>query len=292
MRRRAGGEDPPAYFRKAKKGRGAAPPGRGILDSPWIAALVALFAWWFSTGAILWAVSRADGRGRGAHGRAVLAALPVLVAGVAGAIASAGQPGAAYLPFLSALAIWGWIELAFLTGCVTGPSRAPLSPVARGGARFRAAWLVLAWHELLLAAGMLALFWLTWGAETRLAFWTYAVLWGARISAKLNIFLGVPRINEAFLPGTLAHLPSYFRRGPASWLFPVSVLALTAAALVWTGRAVATGEAGFALLATLTGLALLEHWLMVLPLPDERLWRWALPAPRTDMGEGERRHGF
>jgi putative photosynthetic complex assembly protein 2 len=29
----------------------------------------------------------------------------------------------------------------------------------------------------------------------------------------------------------------------------------------------------------LTALALLEHWLMVLPLPDERLWRWMLPGP-------------
>ncbi len=103
------------------------------MDTPWIAALIALFVWWFSTGAILWAVKRADGRGRGAHGRVVMAGLPLLIAGAAGAIVSAGQPGAAYLPFLSALAIWGWIELAFLTGCVTGPSRAPLSPVARGG---------------------------------------------------------------------------------------------------------------------------------------------------------------
>lgn len=252
------------------------------MDSPWIAALVALFVWWFSTGAILWAVKRADGRGRGAHGRAVLAGLPALVAGVAGVIVSAGQPGAAYVPFLSALAIWGWIELAFLTGCVTGPSRAPLPRLTTGGARFRAAWAVLAWHELLLTAGLVAVFALTWGAETQMAFWTYAVLWGARISAKLNIFLGVPRINEGFLPEPLAHLPSYFRRGPASALFPVSILCLTGAVFAWVARVAVTGEVGFALLATLTALALVEHWLMVLPLPDERLWRWAMPAPRGD----------
>ncbi len=151
---------------------------------------------------------------------------------------------------------------------------------------------MLAWHELLLTAGLVALFLLTRGAESQLAFWTYAVLWGARISAKLNIFLGVPRINEAFLPGPLAHLPSYFRRGPASWLFPVSILALTAAAFCWIERAAVTGQAGFVLLATLTGLALLEHWLMVLPLPDERLWRWALPAPRGNLRKGEGGHGF
>ncbi len=263
-----------------------------MLDNPWIAALIALFTWWFSTGAILWAVKRADGQGRGAHGRVVLAGLPVLVAGVAGAIVSADMGGAAYLPFLSALAIWGWIELAFLAGCVTGPSRAPMPHLARGGARFRAAWSVLAWHELLLTAGLAGLFWLTRGAANDLAFWTYAVLWGARISAKMNIFLGVPRINVEFLPAPLAHLPSYFRRGPVSWLFPVSILGLTAAVYCWMERTVVTGEAGFALLATLTGLALLEHWLMVVPLPDERLWRWALPAPKTDLRKGEGGHGF
>ena len=35
---------------------------------------------------------------------------------------------------------------------------------------------------------------------------------------------------------------------------------------------------GHALLAALTALALLEHWFMVLPLPDQKLWRWMLPA--------------
>jgi putative photosynthetic complex assembly protein 2 len=262
------------------------------LDQPWIAALVALFVWWFSTGAILWAVKRADGRGRGAHGRVVLCGLPVLVAGVAGTIVTAGQPGAVYVPFLSALAIWGWVELAFLTGCVTGPSRSPMPCGTSGGQRFRAAWAVLAWHEILLTLGLLGLWALTRGAANDLAFWTYAVLWGARISAKLNIFLGVPRINVEFLPAPLSHLPSYFRHGPVSWFFPVSILALTAAVLCWIERVVTTGETGFALLASLTALALLEHWLMVVPLPDAKLWRWALPAPKTTLPEGEGRHGF
>ena len=34
---------------------------------------------------------------------------------------------------------------------------------------------------------------------------------------------------------------------------------------------------GHVLLAVLTALALLEHWFMVLPLPDQKLWRWMLP---------------
>ena len=54
---------------------------------------------------------------------------------------------------------------------------------------------------------------------------------------------------------------------------------------------------GFALLTAMTALALLEHWLMVLPLPDARLWRWMLPeAPgpilKTSRQDPEGHHGF
>jgi hypothetical protein len=35
---------------------------------------------------------------------------------------------------------------------------------------------------------------------------------------------------------------------------------------------------GFVLLTVLTALALLEHWFMVLPLPDQKLWTWMLPS--------------
>ncbi|WP_306372378.1 DUF3623 family protein [Roseovarius gaetbuli] len=51
---------------------------------------------------------------------------------------------------------------------------------------------------------------------------------------------------------------------------------------------------GFALLAAISGLALLEHWLMVLPLPDAKLWRWMLPAPKSsnDTTRPEGHHGF
>ncbi|MDZ7599695.1 MAG: DUF3623 family protein [Desulfobacterales bacterium] len=44
--------------------------------------------------------------------------------------------------------------------------------------------------------------------------WTFAVLFFARVSAKLNLFFGVPRINTEFLPRPLAHLPSHFRIAP------------------------------------------------------------------------------
>ena len=120
-------------------------------------------------------------------------------------------------------------------------------------------------------------------AANPFGFYTFAVLFLARISAKLNLYLGVPRINTEFLPETLVHLPSHFRRARMNVMFPLSVTALTFATGCWLERlAMAPTSAqvvGYALLTALTALALLEHWFMVIPLPDAKLWRWLLPAP-------------
>ncbi len=49
-----------------------------MIDSPWIAALFALFVWWFSTGAILWVVKNADRGGPDAHLLSGIFGLPFL----------------------------------------------------------------------------------------------------------------------------------------------------------------------------------------------------------------------
>ncbi len=259
------------------------------------AALATLFVWWFSTGAILCAVRHADRGHPAAHGRNVFFGVPLLVAGVLGLGWSLGRNdvAGAYAGFLSAIAIWGWIELAFLSGIVTGPSRLACPPGTRGWDRLKRAWDTVAWHELTLVAALLLVALASAGAVNTVAFWTFAVLFAARISAKLNIFLGVPRVNVEFLPAPLAHLPSHFRQRRLNWLFPISVTALALAVAWWIAHLAAAATAaeavGFAILAVLTALALLEHWLMVLPLPDAKLWRWMIPAPKT---LGEKTHGL
>ncbi len=259
-----------------------------MLENPWITALAALFLWWFSTGLLMWRVRVADNGGRDAHSWSVLLTLPLLAAGIVGARLTAADatPAGAFLAFLSAMAVWGWIELAFLSGLITGPSTAPCPPGASTWARFRSGALALAWHEAALFAGLAAIEVSTRGGEHRFAFWTYAILFGARISAKLNLFLGVPRFHAEFLPRALSHLPSHFRRAEMNALFPVSITLLSLAAYRWLDRlwnAETPGaETGFVLLLSLTLLALLEHWFMVLPLPDQKLWRWMIPAHRTD----------
>ena len=261
------------------------------MTSPWIAALVALFAWWFSTGAILAVVKRADAGGRSAHVWAVLLALPVLVLGAGMFVDTLGrtETGAVYAAFLAALMVWGWIEMAFLCGVITGPNRMRTPEGTPEWERFVRAWGAVAHHELLLLAALLAMGWAVaqagpGGAANPFGFYTFAVLFGARISAKLNLFYGVPRINTDFLPQALSHLPTHFRIRRFNWLFPISVTGLTFATGFFLERllaAPAPHEAvGWALLTAITALALLEHWLMVIPLPDEKLWRWMLPEPQ------------
>jgi hypothetical protein len=117
------------------------------------------------------------------------------------------------------------------------------------------------------------------------ALWTFAVLWTMRLSAKLNIFLGAPNIAEAFLPAHLGYLATYFRRRPLNALMPVSVTAATVVlvlmAVAMTDPAAGPFERTALMLAgSLLALAILEHWLMFLPIPPTLLWTWGLESRR------------
>lgn len=256
-------------------------------DNPWLAAVVTLFLWWFSTGVILWRVRVADNGTAQDHLNSVLFGLPLLVIGVMAAAVSLPDLSAKgiYLAFLAALALWGWIELAFLSGVITGPNTKPCPPYATDTDRFWCAVGTIAWHELTLIATLVALGVASYHAANPFAFGTFALLFVARIFAKLNLFFGVPRINTQFLPRPLAHLPSHFRMGRITAFFPISVSALTVLSALLLERVINTDHSGMAvgyvLLTCLCLLALLEHWFMVLPLPDEKLWRWMMPAPKT-----------
>jgi hypothetical protein len=189
-----------------------------------------------------------------------------------------------YRGFLSALAIWGWIELAFLTGVVTGPVNQPLLAEAprNGNVSFApgapSPITRCCWPSRVSCDGLRELR----GREQVAALDLSRPLRRADFSAKLNLYFGVPKINTEFIPEHLNHLPSHFRTARMNWLFPISITGLTLApCLGWSRfrRRPAGPNRRLSLLVTrLTALALLEHWLMVLPLPDERLWRWMLPA--------------
>lgn len=263
-----------------------------MLSAPWIAVLIAMFSWWFSTGIILLAVRRADIGRSMTHGKLVAFYMPLFALGLAGLVVSAGAltVTSVYVAFLSVLLIWGWIELAFLTGIVTGPERRPCPPGLVGWARFTRAWHALSHHEMLLLCGLLIVTVVTTGSDNTFGFWTYIILFTARISAKLNLFFGVPRINTEFMPKPLQHLKSYFRQGNVTAAFFLGVTFLSLTAACFGERMIAAETAasmvGFALLTALATLAALEHWVMVIPLPDAKLWRWMLPAAHSTTKTG------
>jgi len=243
--------------------------------------LYALFIWWFSTGLIVYL----DGLPRRTFRLSMAAATLLLVLALWGGAASADDVSraGAWCGFTVGLLAWGWIELSFLTGWVTGPWKQPCPADATGLRRARYALAAILWHELaiIVMAVLLAFVTLDRGNET--AFWTFAILWAMRSSAKLNVFLGVRNLAEEFLPPHLKYLESFFTRRPMNLLFPLSVTGGTvAAALLFLAASSADASPFVAtsatLLGTLLALAVLEHWLLVLPLPATALWKWSLAA--------------
>ena len=125
--------------------------------TPWIATLIALFVWWFATGAILLVVKHADRYGLRARRLATFAGLPMMLFGIWGyeiSLTDTSVTGA-YIAFLSALGIWGWIELAFLTGVISGPIQKPCPPNVPEWERFLRAWGTVAFHEILLVGALI-----------------------------------------------------------------------------------------------------------------------------------------
>lgn len=242
-------------------------------------ALYTLLLWWFSTGVILYL----NGLPRSTHKWTMGAATVLLGVSLAGVAVTANDTrvSGAYLAFTAALMVWAWQELGFLLGYVTGPRRRALPPGARGWRRVGHAVMAILYHELALIGLGAAVLALTWGLPNLVAAWTFGVLWLMRLSAKLNVFLGVRNLNEQFLPEHLRYMHSYFRQRPSNGLFPVSVIGVTIlAAGTWHGAVALSASAfettAYSFVAMLLSLALLEHWFMVLPLPSERLWDWGL----------------
>ncbi len=73
-----------------------------------------------------------------------------------------------------------------------------------------------------------------------------------------------------------------------NFLFPLSVTAssIVTARLIQLYLSAADDfhATSYALLSSLLGLAVLEHWFMVLPLPSEKLWSWAFKSGRSARG--------
>jgi putative photosynthetic complex assembly protein 2 len=242
-----------------------------------VPVLFVVAAWFVSTGVVIMLDRLPPATFRWSLGGMALVAAGGLW--LARHVAADVSPRGAYLGFAAALAVWGWHEMSFLMGIVTGPRREPLPFGTTGWTRFRMAAATLIWHEIALAATAVAMLALTWGQPNQVAGIAFAILFAMRVSAKLNIFLGVPNLTVDFLPAKLVYLKSYFRVAHYNPLFPVSVAVGSVAALL-LGEAASVaapgGAVGCTMLAALVALGVLEHWFLVLPMKDAALWRWAM----------------
>ena len=244
-------------------------------------ALPLLFAtvlWFVATGFVLWLDKLPS------HTWPVSITMATIASGFAmgGIIATAEETSAwaAYVAFACALVLWGWHELSFLMGFVTGPNRNPCPPDARGWRRFRLAAATLIYHEVAMFVCLLVMAAATWGKPNQTATLTFLLLFVMRLSAKFNIFAGVPHLSTEMMPDHMRYLASYFRIAPPRWFFILSVsgIAVLAAWLADLALSSRGGIAtGYALAFALVALAFLEHGFLVVPWQDTAIFRWAMP---------------
>ena|SRR6056297_1196081 len=252
--------------------------------------LFVVFVWWFATGVVLLL-----GRlGKSTFGWSFAFATVVLVMSLIGLSISSESLSTTniVISFSCVIGIWAWHEMAFLFGYITGPRTLPSPKGAEGWNRFTHAFSALLYHELALFATLVIVVAITWGNDNLYGLAAFAILWVMRISAKLNIFFGVPHFSDDLLPPHLSHLATYFRVRPPSLFFGITVTLSAAVAAALLGRllfGVDLSEAdtvGLSVSLCLLLLAILEHGFMILPVKDANLWRWAMIDPPARQKKG------
>jgi putative photosynthetic complex assembly protein 2 len=247
-----------------------------VIDVVWACVFTAM-CWWFGTGVILWL----DRLPPASFRWSLLGWTMLLILSFKGVYESMREVSVAnaYLAFGSVIVMWGWHELAFLTGWITGPRKVALTEGAQGWQRFKESVQVMLHHEVALLLNFGILWLMQKDQPNHVALCTYALLWFMRLSAKLNLYFGVPQNGAQYLPSHLVYLASYFRtRLITPWfVISISVAIGTWCWLVWQAQQGAMAiTTGWVMLATLLGLAIVEHLIMIFPLPLERLWGWAM----------------
>ncbi len=259
----------------------------------------ALLVWWLTTGVLLY-LHRLSAR---TYRWSMLGMTVFAVAALYGQVISSGETDVvgAYIAFTCGVILWGWLEMAYFTGFLVGPHGEPCPEDCSEWRRFGLAVRTSLFHEIGILGTVAILVAVAWESPNQVGTWSFVVLWLMRWSAKMNLFLGVPNLNEHWLPEHMRFLSTYMVKRPMNLLFPVSVTAATLVfgLLVLVASDAATGSfhrVGLMLVSSLLALGILEHWFLVLPMPEEALWRWALRSSKTvgsrteGLGSGCRRH--
>jgi len=243
-------------------------------------AAFALFVWWFSTGAIIYL----DNLPRKTFKYSMIGASVVSLACLYGIFRTSQHATitAAYEAFFFGLFAWGWQEISFYMGYVTGPRKQPCPEGCSGWKHFGHAIETSLWHELAIIGSAIIIVDQTWNEPNQIGTWTFMVLWWMHQSAKLNVFFGVRNLNEEFLPEHLTFLKSFLKSKPMNLFFPISItVSMVITTLLFEHAIHATtvfARSGDTFLATMMALAILEHWFLVIPLPAGKLWQWGLAS--------------
>jgi putative photosynthetic complex assembly protein 2 len=237
----------------------------------------AIFLWWFSTGIIFYL----DALPVKTFKWSMAGATAVLLGSLYGLWVTADDTSlwGAYVAFSCGLLAWGWQEISLYMGYVTGPRQHRCPAGCSGWKHFGHAIQVNLWHELAIIGLAAIIYYVVKDGANLLGFWTYLALWLMHLSARLNVFLGVRNVSEEFVPPHMDVLKSFLTRKPMNLLFPISVTVLTIAAVMLFMKAASADTeseaAGLMLIGALMALAILEHWLLMVPLPVDRIWRWS-----------------
>lgn len=185
--------------------------------------------------------------------------------------------------FAAAMLVWGWTEMALYMGVVTGPRKSRCADGCSGVSHFGHAVSANLWHEIIVIVFAIAIYLSGNNAAT----WCFVMLWLMHLSARLNVFLGVRNVSADFVPEHMDVLKGFLRQRNMNPLFPISCIVLVGL-VFYLGSLNQNFEITMA--TTLAAIGLLEHILLMLPLPTEKLWTWALsnksraahqPAPKT-----------
>jgi putative photosynthetic complex assembly protein 2 len=187
---------------------------------------------------------------------------------------------ALYASFAAGLLAWGWTEMALYMGYITGPRKVRCEDGCHGAAHFGHAVLANLWHELVVIV-FAALIW--WTGNT-VAAHCFIMLWLMHLSARLNVFLGVRNVSAEFVPDHMDVLKGFLRRRRMNALFPFSCLALVAL-IFWLSQLPQSVSTVMAI--TLAVIGLVEHVLLMLPLPVEKLWSWALARDAAPQSQSD-----
>ena len=242
--------------------------------------------WWLLTGGVFWLCRRSPA----SFPISFMLGLALFGAGFSALEWSSNRTDLAglYCAFTSALVLWSFQELTFYLGYVTGPRTKSCKPGCRGWRHFGHAVSASLYHELSIVLTAALLLLITWDKPNQLGLYTFLLIWVMHQSARLNVFLGVRNVSAEWVPPHLTVLRSFLRQAPMNPFFLPSVAALTGGLFWLVSGAIAApvsspSEISLIFLASLLGLALVEHLCLMLPVPLTALWRlFGAPKPANE----------